>query len=177
MRNVLDKSFRGKEHILCLITFFIKSYRLWDNVETFGKDWGGKNDVTIWHIRVASWKSKATCTYAHAHAQAPGYPQARTHAQACTHKPISNTAFPRLSVTLYVPCLSCWRRDFFTVCAANLPTFRPEILRAGQSWYWILAGRRRGFPHPSRPVLGPTQPPIESVSGLFPVGKAAWVWR
>ena len=32
-----------------------------------------------------SWISKATCTYPHAHAHAPGYPHARTH------RPISNT--------------------------------------------------------------------------------------
>jgi hypothetical protein len=34
-------------------------------------------DVTIWRIRVACWISKATCTYAHAHA--PECTHARSH--------------------------------------------------------------------------------------------------
>jgi hypothetical protein len=35
----------------------------------------------------------------------------------------------------------------------------------------------RDFPHLSRPSLGPIQPPIKEVQGLFPGGKEAGAWH
>jgi hypothetical protein len=34
-------------------------------------------------------------------------------------------------------------------------------------------GGGRDFPHQSRPVVGPSRPPIQWIPGLFPEGKAA----
>jgi hypothetical protein len=94
MRNVLGKSCRENQNTHFISSsFFLKSCRLWDNVEKYGGARGDTNDVTIWRIRVACLISKATCTYAHAHAHALGYTHARRHARAHTY--VIFTAFPQ----------------------------------------------------------------------------------
>ena len=41
----------------------------------------------------------------------------------------------------------------------------------------VEGGGGRDFPHPSRPTLEPTQPPIQWVSGTFAADKAIGAWR
>jgi hypothetical protein len=81
MRNVLDKGCRENQntHFTFSNFFSRKSCRLWDNVEKYGGARGATNDVTTWRIGVACWISKATCTHAHAQADAPGHACMRAH--------------------------------------------------------------------------------------------------
>jgi hypothetical protein len=100
MRNILDKICieNKKTHNLCSIYFSLKSCRLWDNVEKYGKARGAKKDVTIWRIRVACLINKATRNSHGSHAHAPGHPRggggggggrgprARPHPHRARHK-------------------------------------------------------------------------------------------
>jgi hypothetical protein len=51
-----------KIHILCLITVFPKSCRLWDNVEKCGRAGRATDDNIIQRMRFACWITKATNT-------------------------------------------------------------------------------------------------------------------
>ena len=73
-----------KTRILCSVTFFLKSCRLWDNVEKYGGARVAANDSMAACCRI----SKATLTQAHSCSRAP------THKH--THKYVILTAFPRL---------------------------------------------------------------------------------
>ena len=77
--------------------------------------------MPIWHMRVACWVSKAARSHAHAHAYVPGHLRARAH----TQKYVMIVAFltqqwfcERLTVTLYVYCLSFWSLCEFDLCHA-----------------------------------------------------------
>ena len=50
-------------HILCSVTFFLKSCRLWDNVEECGRAGQVTGGNTIWLMRLTCWITKATDTH------------------------------------------------------------------------------------------------------------------
>jgi hypothetical protein len=52
-----------KTHILCSMTFFWKSCRLWDNVEKHGTAGQATDDNTVRRMRFACWIINATITH------------------------------------------------------------------------------------------------------------------
>ena len=70
--------------------------------------------------------------------------------------------------------LSSFRCILFLACPfewADIAT------RYGLDGPGIVSRWGRDFPHPSRLALGPIQPSIQWVPGLFPGGKAVGAWR
>ena len=74
---------------------------------------------------------------------------------------------------MYAKCGNFFVLICFNVCRDSVVGIatRYELDGPGiESWWW------RDIPHSSRPVLWPTQPPIQWVLGLFPGGKVG-AWR
>jgi len=64
VRNVSDETVdKIKTHILCSVTCFRKSRRLWDNVEKYGTAGQSTDDNTRRRMRLACRISKATDTH------------------------------------------------------------------------------------------------------------------
>ena len=58
--KVVEKT---KTHILCSITFFWISYRLWDNVEKCCRSGQATDDIITWRMRYGCWTTKVTDTH------------------------------------------------------------------------------------------------------------------
>jgi len=64
MRNIQKKVVEeSKTHILCSVTFFQKSYRLWNYVEIYGRTRQATDDYLIRRMRFVCWITKATDTH------------------------------------------------------------------------------------------------------------------
>ena len=89
--KVLEKI---KTHILCSVTFFRKSCRLWDNVEKYSGAREVTDDNRKWSLRLACWISKVT--------------RAPTHTEKCWISTVTRVSQMLFSVTLYVHCVLCF---------------------------------------------------------------------
>jgi len=70
--------------------------------------------------------------------------------------------------------------DARTSCERQSPSVFQAVgiaTRYGLDGPEIESRWRHDFPCPTRPALGPTQPPIQRVPGLSGGGKAAGAWR
>jgi hypothetical protein len=121
IRGFSNKSFREKTHILYSVTFVFPENGAVCEIMS-------KNVVeperpqTIWRLRVAYWISKVRRAHANARARAPTppppHPPTHTHAQremcnAYCFSVATMVLGTRLSVTLYVHCLSCYIMAFW----------------------------------------------------------------
>ena len=82
-----------------------------------------------------------------------------------------------------VVCNTCHASHRFIILGTGDRSVVLIFLSVGTSTRYGLDGPEiesrwwRDFPHPSRTALGPTQPPIQCIPGLFPRGKATGAWR
>jgi hypothetical protein len=142
-----------KIHISCSVTFFRKSWRLWDNVEKCGVARETKNHDTIWRIRVACWISKATCARAwtRPRARAPIRTHAPTFPRARARRQICNTAcpFPERASLLrytYIACLVSYAVEHNYVFRPFMTTIGPSTQRF-KDIYTFTIWLHSGGPH------------------------------
>jgi hypothetical protein len=125
-----------KIHILCSVTFFRKSHRLWDNIEKYSGDWGATNCHNMVHTHcMLHWQC---CT--HPHVRVPMCMHAHTCNHAHTDQYVILIAFPQwqwflvcasvLSYT-YIACL-VWTTSFVDLVIVLLLWKENNI---SESWF------------------------------------------
>jgi len=81
---------------------------------------------------------------------------------------------------LRISLAACWRlasTGLLWCCYSSALSAVRIANRYGMEGRWIEFRWGQDFPHPSKPVPGPTQPPIKWAPSFFPWGKAAGAWR
>ena len=101
-----------KTHILCSVTFFRKSCRLWDNVEKFCRE---------------GWAADANKVHAHCMLDTWGYKHTHTICNVYCFSTATMVARKRPIVTLHVRCLSSlfFAESVWQQQSASLPPFSP----------------------------------------------------
>ena len=131
-----------KTHILCSVSLFRKSCRLWDNVENMVEP---QKTPTIFRMRVACRITKATRAQAHTDTRAPTPTRTRTHAHACvTYRPCAalNGLFLSTSFTIrwhsvgksfstfgFFSMHDTWRMLVFPHVVYSIPNFTYAVLK------------------------------------------------
>jgi hypothetical protein len=116
MTNILHKAVEKLAiHILCPITFSPENLSVYEITRKNIVEWG-RPQMTIWHMRIASWISKATNTHTHTH-------------MLCNtdcFSTLTTVARTRLNITLYVLTLSVLYilRNFMQRCSSRDLTWR-----------------------------------------------------
>jgi hypothetical protein len=87
-----------KTHILCSVTLFRKSCRLWDNVEKYCR---------------AEQATDDNMAHAHCMLDTQGYKHTHRICNTYCFSTATVVAGTRLNVTLYVHCLSCYMLKYF----------------------------------------------------------------
>jgi hypothetical protein len=103
--------------------------------------------------------------------------------QASGCRPTSETARPPWSSPLHLTTpkvltvkYALWKYNNANKTPVDRDSAVGIATRYGLDGPGIESRWARDFPQPSRPALGPTQPPVQWISGLFPGGKAAGAW-
>jgi hypothetical protein len=121
IRNVSDRVVEKiKTHILCSITYFRKSCRLWDNVEKYGTARQTTDDNIIRRMRFACWITKATDTHTHTHT----HTQNMKYSTYCFSMATMVTR-TRLNVT-FIRNVTCYRGNLWCrmLTAGNWPVLK-----------------------------------------------------
>ena len=76
------------------------------------------------------------------------------------------------------PTSTGWKSFLIAVTLSLWAGIAQSVKRLATGWKvrGSNSGVRWDFPHPSRPAVGPTQPPIQCVRDLYR-GESGWAWR